>query len=56
MPSLLVIDDDRTVLLLFKKVFKDSGLEVHVANDAGEGMAALKEHKPDVLLLDLMLP
>ena len=56
MPSLLVIDDDRTVLLLFKKVFKDSGLEVHVANNAEEGMSALREHKPDVLLLDIMLP
>jgi two-component system nitrogen regulation response regulator GlnG len=56
MASLLVVDDDRTVLLLVKKAFKDSDLEVYTAGTAEEGMAALREHKPDVLLLDIMLP
>src|SRR5262249_8818799 len=56
MPSLLVIDDDRAVVLLFKKVFKDSGLEVITATNATEGMAALRQYKPDVMLLDIMLP
>jgi len=56
MSSLLVIDDDRTVLLLVKKAFKDSDVDIHCASTAAEGMEALKEHKPDVLLLDIMLP
>jgi len=56
MSSLLVIDDDRTVLLLVKKAFKDSDVDIHTAGTAAEGMEALKEHKPDVLLLDIMLP
>jgi DNA-binding NtrC family response regulator len=56
MSSLLVIDDDRTVLLLVKKAFKDSDVEVHTASTAADGMEALREHKPDVLLLDIMLP
>lgn len=56
MSSLLVIDDDRTVLLLVKKAFADSDLEIHCASDAESGMAALREHKPDVLLLDILLP
>jgi len=56
MASLLVIDDDRTVLLLVKKAFADSDLEIHCASDAESGMAALREHKPDVLLLDILLP
>ena len=56
MASLLVIDDDRTVLLLVKKAFADSDLEIHCASDAEAGMAALREYKPDVLLLDIMLP
>jgi two-component system nitrogen regulation response regulator GlnG len=53
---LLVIDDDRTVLLLVKKAFADSDVEIHCASDAASGMAALREHKPDVLLLDILLP
>lgn len=56
MASLLVIDDDRTVLLLVKKAFADSEVEIHCANGADAGMAALREHKPDVLLLDILLP
>ena len=56
MSSLLVIDDDRTVLLLVKKAFKDSDVEVYTASTASEGMDALREHKPDALLLDIMLP
>lgn len=56
MASLLVIDDDRTVLLLVKKAFADSDVEIHCASDAQSGMAALREHKPDVLLLDILLP
>ena len=56
MASLLVIDDDRTVLLLVKRAFKDSDLVIHVAHDASEGMELLRAHKPDALLLDIMLP
>jgi two-component system nitrogen regulation response regulator GlnG len=56
MSSLLVIDDDRTVLLLVKKAFKDSDVDIHTASTAAEGMEALRENKPDALLLDIMLP
>jgi two-component system nitrogen regulation response regulator GlnG len=56
MSSLLVIDDDRTVLLLVKKAFKDSEVEVHAATCAAEGMDLLRQQKPDALLLDIMLP
>ncbi len=56
MPSLLVVDDDRSVLALFKRVFKDSDTQLHVADDATEGMKMLREVKPDVLVLDILLP
>jgi DNA-binding NtrC family response regulator len=56
MPSVLVIDDDRSVLTLFQRVLKDSGVTVHVADNATDGMAMLREVHPDVLLLDFLLP
>jgi DNA-binding NtrC family response regulator len=56
MPSLLVIDDDRTVLALFKRVFKDADLTLHVADSATTGMKMLREVEPDVLVLDILLP
>ena len=56
MPSLLVIDDDRTVLALFKRVFKDGEITLHTADNATEGMKLLREVEPDVLVLDILLP
>jgi DNA-binding NtrC family response regulator len=56
MSTLLVIDDDRTVLLLAKKAFHDSDVEVITASNAADGMVALREQKPDAMLLDIMLP
>jgi DNA-binding NtrC family response regulator len=56
MPSLLVVDDDRTVLALFKRVFKDGDIALHTADNATEGMKLLRELKPDALVLDILLP
>ncbi|QDT16855.1 sigma-54-dependent transcriptional regulator [Alienimonas californiensis] len=61
MPRLLVIDDDRTVPLLVRKAV--SGLEiggepveVSAALTAREGLNLAKSERPDVVLLDLVLP
>ncbi len=56
MPSILVIDDDRSVLHIFKQVFKDSDLRMLTANTAAEGVASLVGNRPDVVILDIMLP
>jgi DNA-binding NtrC family response regulator len=56
MPSLLVIDDDRSVLPLIRSACKQAQVEVIAAETAEEGLKLLKAHKPDVLLLDVMLP
>jgi len=54
--SILVIDDDRTVLRLVEKTFDDTDVTVHTAATAEDGLNALQRHAPDVLLLDIMLP
>jgi two-component system nitrogen regulation response regulator GlnG len=56
MPTVLVIDDDRFVLTLFQRVLKGGDMTVHVADNATDGMALLREVRPDVLLLDILLP
>jgi DNA-binding NtrC family response regulator len=55
-PRVLVIDDDRSVLHVFKQVFKESDVQLLTANTSAEGLAALVESKPDVVILDIMLP
>jgi two-component system nitrogen regulation response regulator GlnG len=54
--SILVIDDDRTVLRLVEKTFEDTDIIVHTAATAEDGLNSLQRHAPDVLLLDIMLP
>ncbi|MBX9792318.1 MAG: sigma-54 dependent transcriptional regulator [Pirellulales bacterium] len=56
MSSILVIDDDRSVLQTFKHVLADTGMTVLGAGTAAEGLVQLREHSPDVVMLDVMLP
>lgn len=56
MPSLLVIDDDRSVLPLIRSACKHVEVEVLAADSAEEGLKLLKTRQPDVLLLDVLLP
>lgn len=56
MPSLLVIDDDRSVVHFVKSVFKGADLDVLAAATAEEGLRQVSSSKPDVVLLDILLP
>jgi DNA-binding NtrC family response regulator len=56
MTKVLAIDDDRTVLHLVQRWFSEAGIEVVTAGNADEGLQMVRDEKPDVLLLDIMLP
>lgn len=56
MPGLLVIDDDRSVVHFIRAACKELELTVQAAEDGEEGLAMLKRHQPDAILLDVMLP
>jgi len=56
MPGVLVIDDDRSVVPLIRSACKQVGAEVIAAESAEAGLELLRKHKPDVLLLDVLLP
>lgn len=56
MTVVLVIDDDRTVLRMVSRWFEDSDTQVITAPSAQEGLDRVREDRPDVLLLDIMLP
>src|SRR5687767_9707115 len=55
MPSLLVIDDDPTVLQVFRKVFDQTDAILHTASAATDAMQMLARHQVDAVLLDVML-
>ncbi len=56
MPTVLVIDDAANIRELVTLYFKASGFEVSEAADGVSGLRAVEEGRPDVVLLDIMLP
>jgi two-component system nitrogen regulation response regulator GlnG len=56
MPTLLVIDDEPSILHAFRRAFRDSALMILTASTAIEGLEAVRAAKPDVILLDIHLP
>lgn len=52
----LVVDDDRDVVRLMRAYLERAGYEVLVAYDGETAVHNLRREKPDLLLLDLMLP
>ena len=56
MTAVLVIDDDRAVLHLISEAFRESKIELLTAGSSDEGLGAIRQRHPDVVLLDIMLP
>jgi len=52
----LVVDDEPDLVRVLEFGLKASGYTVEVASDGQEGLKKAREIKPDVILLDLMLP
>jgi DNA-binding response OmpR family regulator len=55
-PLVLVVDDDEGIRELLAVMIKKEGWRVETAEDGAEGERKALELKPDVLVLDLMLP
>ena len=52
----LVVEDDAQLRTLMWRVFADVGHEVQVAGDATDAVEKLHSHRPEVVVLDLVLP
>ena len=55
--KVLVVEDDRSIQMVLELVLnRMAKCQVVVASEGRQGLAMIKLHKPDVVLLDLMLP
>ncbi|MCW5731560.1 MAG: response regulator [Alphaproteobacteria bacterium] len=54
--SVLVVDDEPNIVLSLEFLMKQAGFDVRVARDGEAALAAMAERRPDVVLLDVMLP
>jgi len=54
--SILVVDDEQDLLDLIEYNLKQEGFKVFTADSGAKGIEMAKEHHPDLVLLDLMMP
>ncbi|MBA7618434.1 Alkaline phosphatase synthesis transcriptional regulatory protein PhoP [subsurface metagenome] len=54
--KILVVDDDPDILDAVTMILESQGYQVVTARDGIEGLANLKAEKPDLMVLDLLMP
>ena len=54
--KVLIVDDDPFILDMYVLKFKERGFEVVTATDGKLGLVKINEEKPDVVLLDVVMP
>jgi len=56
MQTILYIEDSAVNTYIVKKIIKSLGYTMIPAYDGGEGITKAEQHKPDMILIDLVLP
>ncbi|MFQ6136112.1 MAG: PleD family two-component system response regulator [Candidatus Hydrothermarchaeales archaeon] len=56
MKKIMVVDDEEVMRSLMEKMLKGKGYEVVEASSGEECLEKLEEEKPDLILLDIMMP
>ncbi len=56
MKKILIIEDEKDLLKLLKYNFEKEGYKTVTASDGEAGLEAFKREKPDLVILDIMLP
>lgn len=56
MYSILIIEDDPSYRSMMETILQMENYDVHSASDGQAGLAILKEHRPDLILCDIMMP
>jgi len=54
--KILIMDDDPTIADLLTEALADEGYETHMTTQSLRFYDAVKEHQPDLILLDMMMP
>jgi DNA-binding response OmpR family regulator len=56
MPKILIVDDELPIIDVLSYNLKQAGYEVIIARDGEQAVVAARRDKPDLIILDLMLP
>ena len=56
MPKIAIVEDDAAISQMYRIKFEAEGYEVETAENGKVGLALVERMKPDIILLDLMMP
>jgi twitching motility two-component system response regulator PilH len=56
MASILIVDDSNTEVHVFTKMLEKHGYEILVAKTGEEGIELAQQNKPDLILMDIVMP
>jgi len=56
MTKILLVEDEQIMLNLLQRKLTEEGYEVSIAKDGEEGLKVMEEIKPDIVLLDIVMP
>jgi two-component system, OmpR family, alkaline phosphatase synthesis response regulator PhoP len=54
--KILIVDDEPNIAISVEFLLRREGLEVLVAHDGEEGVARIRADRPDLVVLDVMMP
>jgi len=53
---ILIVDDEPNIFISLEFLMMREGHEVHVARDGEAGLVAVRDQRPDLVVLDVMMP
>ena len=56
MPKIAIVEDDQAISQMYRIKFEADGYEVETAENGKLGLALAEKMRPDIILLDLMMP
>lgn len=56
MGTILIVEDEPTILHLLRHILEQAGFEVILAEDGNQALARLTETRPDLVLCDMVMP
>ena len=56
MPKMLIADDNRQITSILEEYAKKEGYDVKIAYNGRQALDTFDKHKPDIVLLDVMMP
>jgi len=56
MKKIAIIEDDQAISQMYRMKFENEGYEVETAENGEVGLELIKKMKPDIILLDVMMP